>query len=289
MLRVNMSLGIRVVNRMLERGALRRVERLRQLNEHSDTSTTQVEENNGILLDLMGNGTRLHIGDAHVWSWYRGSSVGPYPCMSALFSLEMFLDELVNAGVPVSKIAAWVLRDAKTLASVGLSYGFLVRHIERVTNELDDFLSVPEIWALELGRTAKEGLLHVQGADPPDRVGGDRRRWTPREVAMQLVIAAVRHGDDAALKRLRDLSFHLVARAGGVNAPPQVRQWAAYLDSYMYTMQEQDDRIVIQVRVPEDIVEELAPAQAYSERVSEMYRLQARYRLQSVIHHIDTP
>jgi hypothetical protein len=65
--------------------------------------------------------------------------------MSALFSLEMMLDELVIAGVSVPTVASWVLRDAITLASPGLTYGFLVRHLEQVTDELDAFLSVPEV------------------------------------------------------------------------------------------------------------------------------------------------
>ena len=115
--------------------------------------------------------------------------------MSALFSLEMMLDELVKAGIPVPTVASWVLRDATTLASAGLTYGFLVRHIEQVADELERFLSVPEVWELEFSRIVSEDQLHVQGADPPERVGKERRCWTPREVATQLVFDAARRGD----------------------------------------------------------------------------------------------
>ena len=279
LLRGDLARGIQAVNRMLERGARRRVDVLRDLSRHPRKDIVQDEEESGISLDLLGYGARLYIGDAHVWCWYRGSSLGPYPCMSALFSLEMILDELVKAGVPVPTVASWVLRDATTLASAGLTYGFLVRHIEQVTDELDGFLCVPEVWELEFSRTISEGQLHVQGADPPERVGRERRHWTPSEVARQLVFDAARRGDADALERLRSLGQRLLERAGGVSAPPHVRQWAAHLDWDSYSVQQQHDHVVLEVNVPEDIVQALAPAQAQSARVFEMYRLQNRYRL----------
>jgi hypothetical protein len=279
LLRGDLARGIQVVNRMLERGVRRRVEVLRDLSRHPRKDAAQDEAESGIALDLLGYGARLYIGDVHVWCWYRGSSVGPYPCMSALFSLEMMLDELVKAGVPVPTVASWVLRDATTLASAGLTYGFLVRHIEQVADELDRFLSVPEVWELEFSRIVSEDQLHVQGSDPPERVGKERRCWTPREVAKQLVFDAARRGDADALERLRSAGQRLLERAGGVSAPPHVRQWAAHLDWDSYSVQQQQDHIVLEVNVPEDVVQALAPALAQSARVFEMYRLQNRYRL----------
>lgn len=279
LLREDPARGIHVVNRMLEFGARRRVEVLRDLGQHPLKDMVQDEEEGGILLDLLGCGVRWYIGDSHVWSWYRGSSVGPYPCMSALFSLEIRLDELVRAGVPVSTVASWVLRDATTLASAGLIYGFLVRHIEQVTDELDGFLSSPEVWELEFSRKVSEGWLHVQGVDPPERVGRERRGWTPYNVTMLLVIDAVRRGDADALERLRRVGQRLLERAGGVNAPPEVRQWVSGFDWASYSVQQQQDHVVLEVNLPKDVVQALAPAQAQSARVLEMYRLWNRYRL----------
>ena len=44
--------------------------------------------------DLNITGTRrLYVGDEHVWMWYRGTGVGPYPCMSALQALERTCDQ----------------------------------------------------------------------------------------------------------------------------------------------------------------------------------------------------
>ncbi|MCX5800494.1 MAG: ATP-binding protein [Candidatus Eisenbacteria bacterium] len=278
LLRGDPERGIRMINRMLERGARRRVEVLQELSGHPRKNTPQDEKENGISLDLLGYGDRLYIGDPHVWCWYRGSSVGPYPCMSALFSVEMMLDELVKADLPARTLASWVLHDATTLASPGLIYGFLVRHIEQVTDELDGFLSVPEVWELEISRRVSEGQLHVQGADSPERVGRERRRWTPFEVAAKLVFDAAQRGDTKALERLRSIGERLLERAGGVSAPPHVRQWVAYLDRNSYSVEQQGDDIVLKVKFPEDVVQAMAPARTQSARVSEMFRLLNRYR-----------
>ena len=284
LLRGDPARGIQVIDHMLERGARRRVEVLRDLSWQLEQDEGQDEEANDISLDLLGYGIRTYIGDGHVWSWYRGSSVGPYPCMSALFALEMVLDELVNADVPIRKVVSWLLRNATTLASVGLAYGFLVRHIEHVTDELDDFLSAPDVWVLEFSRITSESVLHVQGADSPERVGSERRRWTPREVAIQLIFATASRDDTNALERLRGVGQRLLERAGGVSAPPEIHQWAACLDWNNYSMQQQHNQVLLEVNIPEEVTQALAPTQAYSARVGEMYRLQSRYRLRR-----DTP
>jgi energy-coupling factor transporter ATP-binding protein EcfA2 len=252
LLRANWQLGLGVIDRMLDRGARNRIEVLNALERRRGERAFSNQQEMGISMDLFGYGPRMYLGDAHVWSWYRGSSVGPYPCMSALFALEMVLDELVQAGFALRSIVKALLRNAATLATPGLAYGFLVRHIDRVTDELDDFLAVPEVWQLEFGRTISEGRLHVQGPDPANRIGKERRRWTPRDVASQLVLDAARRGDDETIDRLRGVGRTLIKRAGGDDAPPEVVQWAAHLDWDSYEMETEGNRLIVQVRPPQE-------------------------------------
>ncbi len=263
---------------MLDHGAHGRIEALRNVGFRFTESAPQQAEGEGLQIELLGAGSRVFVGDSHVWSWYRGSSFGPYPCMSALFALEMFLDEQVQMDVSPRAIATWLMRDATTLATAGLVYGFLVRHIEKVVDELDGFLAAPDIWQLELGRATSEGFLHVQGPDAPKLAGHDRRGWTPREVATRLVLAAAQRGDDKAVERLRAVGRRLVEAAGGETAPPHVRQWAAHLDWDAYSLRAHEGHHILELQVPEDVVQALAPAQAHSAKVTEMYRLQNRYR-----------
>jgi hypothetical protein len=279
LLRCEFSRTLKVIERMLDRGAVARVEILRDLarNLGDDNSALKPSE-----LRLFGAGPRQFAGDPHVWGWYRGSSVGPYPCMSALFCLEIFLDDCVRSGYKPSVLARTILRDATTLASVGLCYGFLVRHLDPMGNDLDDFLAVPKIWCLEFGRVASEGRLHVQGPDPSIIRGSDRRTWTPHHVAMYQIVAAGQAGNTERLSQIRDIGRRLVEAAGGSSAPPEVQQWAASLDSTKYTQHREDNRLIFAVTPPEEVTAALEPVWARQDQQGEMYALLNRYLPQRI-------
>jgi hypothetical protein len=233
----------------------------------------------GLELNFADSGSRNFVGDEHVWSWYRGSSVGPYPCMSALFSLEMFMDGCVRSGIDVRTLTARIMRGASTLASVGLCCGFLIRHVDKVSNELDNLLADPTVWELEFSRVSHEGSLHVQGADDSTVPGRERRGWMPLNVAMYLVVGAMQRRDDQRLKELHDIGTRLIQNAGGDNASPTVKRWAAHLDWKNYVLVEENGQLLIKAHVPEEVTEALAPVTEDIEWHQEMYRLLNRYRL----------
>lgn len=270
--------GLVVVERMLERAARDRTRSLQESDGGAGRPTTPM----GVEMRLLGSESRLYAGDSHVWYWYRGSSVGPYPCMSALLALEGVMDGLVRMGTTVREVAEWLLRDAQTLATPGLLYGFLVRHIEKVTDELDDFLGNPEVWELEFRRIVNEGRLHVQGPDPEDLVGRERRRWNPANVAGYLVTTAAQRRDDAALERLRGVGRRLLEASGGTEAPAHVKQWAAGLDVDTYVLHPHEKGYIVEAKPPEEAEAALAPVRTQSERTGRMYGLMNRYRLRTL-------
>jgi hypothetical protein len=268
--------GLRLINRMLDRGARARLASLLDLDNRAGRNLSHSFE--GIDLDIIGMGPRKFIGDSHAWSWYRGSSVGPYPCMSALLALEIAIDESARQGVTLKEVATAVLRDATTIASLGLLFGFFVRHLEEITDELDCFLASPAIWELEFGRIASEGHIHVQRGDSEQLVNVDRRRWPPVDVAARLVILAQQRGDNLALLRLRAVGLRLVEAAGGDSAPPYVQQWAAHLDAARYSIQSDGDRRVLKLDLPESVTQAMESAHQRSANVAELLRLLHRYR-----------
>ena len=79
------------INRMLNHAANFRVRKMHSYRDLGDQS----QGLEGVRLDLTGSGVRLFVGDSHVWAWYRGTSVGPYACMSALLAVERFIDHSV--------------------------------------------------------------------------------------------------------------------------------------------------------------------------------------------------
>ena len=91
--------------------------------------------------------------------------------MSALLAVERFADELLDQGYPLGGIAPLLLAECHNLAMPGLVVGILVRHLDLVTDELDSWLSCPDVWLLEFDRVVTEVLLHVQGADPTTPAG----------------------------------------------------------------------------------------------------------------------
>src|SRR5437763_13089821 len=110
---------------MLDHAARFRVEKLATYIQEA----SEREDLQGVHLDLPWIGHRLYVGDSHVWSWYRGTSVGPYACMSALLALERFIDHLLEKlNFPAQTIVELLLRDCHHLAIPGLAVGFLTRH-----------------------------------------------------------------------------------------------------------------------------------------------------------------
>jgi hypothetical protein len=277
--------GLVVIELMLERAARDRSRILEDL----DSRLGRPAEALGMQMSLLGTESRRYVGDPHVWYWYRGSSVGPYPCMSALLALEKVMDEYVQAGLTLRKVADWLLRHAQTLATPGLLYGFLVRHLEKVTDELDDFLAVPEVWDVESRRLVNEGMLHIQGPDPKDLVGRERRKWQPATVAGYLVVKAAQNGDDAALERLRGVGRRLLDASGGAEAPAHVKQWAAVLDWDTYVLHPHEEGYVIEAKPPDEVEQALAPARKQSDLTMRMYGLMNRYRQRAITPYRQSP
>lgn len=260
--------------RYASRDAIMVIQRL--LNHAARNRATQIHGNcsEGRCLDLPGQGPKFCAGDSHVWAWYRGSTVGPYPAMSALMAVERFADEFVGHGIPLDRIVRLLLEGCENLAMPGLVVGLLVRHLDRVTDELDPWLADPYVWHLEFSRATHErsGPVH----NDPDTPGQDRRMDTFREVSGRLVAKALHGGDEAALDRLTAVAARLVSRAREILPEEDVttvRAWAAALRIEDYHPAEIDGNRGLQAVPPADVVEKLAPANAELERGQEAWRL----------------
>ena len=94
--RTDIRAGVAVLNRMLNHAASIRA---RTLLRDMDGGPYQAN------LKITGT-RRLYVGDDHVWMWYRGTGVGPYPCMSALQALERICDQFIEAGAPIGRLVS---------------------------------------------------------------------------------------------------------------------------------------------------------------------------------------
>ena len=270
--------GVACLNRLLNHAARHRVRALRDL--HDRQAAGDETDTYGRRLSITGE-SRTYVGDDHVWRWYRGTAVGPYPCMSALQALELVTDEITSAGVPIARLVSVLLKDADSLAMPGLVLGMLLRHLENAGDALEPFLVEPTVWELEFTRCVHEhsGLA----ADVPGLVGLDRRSWSLREASMMLALRA----DDQRAEQLCRLGEQLVstaARRVGADTShaarehlAAVRNWATALDRSAYQLEEHDGQLLIKQTTDPEVEAALGETNADLLRGNKALGLVARH------------
>ena len=292
LMRTDFRNGVAVLNRLLNHAALIRARTL-STPDHM-VPPAQGDPADAYLADLEITGERRrYVGDAHVWVWYRGTGVGPYPCMSALQALERMCDWLIAAGTPVGTVISILLEGCENLATVGLAVGILTRHLEQTDRLLDPYLAEPLVWQREFSRVASE--MGGLGANSEGLVEPERQRWTLREAAGLLVLTA----DDERADELRAIGEALVANArqqvestrgetldaeADLDESEQhlatVRSWAVTLDRDRYHATEASDGYYhIQATPPDEVVEALQPGQEDIQRSQQETRLNVRYHI----------
>ena len=283
--------GVAVLNRLLNHASLIRVRNLAYLHsmslglEDAEADPYQVD------LEVTGSG-RTYVGDEQVWYWYRGTGVGPYPCISALQALERVCDQFIERGIPIAKLVELLLEDCENLAMVGLTAGMLVRHMEIADNLLDPYFADPDIWHLEVRRVVKESSLiaaNSEGIKSPER-----RAWSLREAAMAMAANA----NDERASELRRVGETLVESVrytleeerdahppedtvneiGDIH--PELAKfmvWASCLDRDSFQISETPSGWYLHPTPPEEAVRTMEERNRSFERASEEVGLSARY------------
>ena len=282
--------GIAVLNRLLNHSALARARTLARLDSmrtglsDMDVSPYRIE------LELTG-APATYVGDEQVWYWYRGTGVGPYPCISALQALERACDQFIEHGTPIDKLMAALLNGCENLAMPGLVAGILVRHLEIVGDLLDPYFASPIAWHLEFQRVVKESSLLA--ANSEDIVASERRKWSLREAA---TVLAARASDERAAV-MRRTGEVLVENARLINERPHlsameenadgdeeagaelatVMLWASCLDRDKIQVRQTPDGVYIQPTPDVDVVQKLQDGNREIERSFNEINLSARY------------
>lgn len=271
------------INRMLDHAADFRVKKLSTYQNEVEPG----ENVEGVRLDIPGVGERMFVGDSHVWAWYRGTSVGPYACMSALLALERFIDHLLERlDIPARRIVELLLADCHNLAVPGLLVGFLKRHPKATGDLLDPFLVSPAVWHLESARVTGDYGFRVRDPDADKLTGSDRRGHTFHETVGAMVVNARLAGDEERLNQLGSLGEKLIVCAqaelkdsGGRydDYLAMIKSWAAEFRIENYRASTNGDQVLIQFERPEPIERVLAPRNAELQTTNLLYGLQNRY------------
>ena len=293
------------INRMLNHAALHRITDGAARSDNPDLDWNSYQ---GATLRLTdASGWRHYVGDSHVWAWYRGSSVGPYACMSALLALERYADQLLERlDVAAGSIVDFMLVGSRNLAVPGMLAGFLIRHLEKADGLIDPYLASAAAWHLETGRVTGEHFS-VRDRDADKLTGNERRVWTLHDVVGHLVVTARSQGDTSRQTELEKVGerleasvraeieeFRQKANMEDLNDETAAvlereldeqlavgRTWAAEFDFANYRVTQTDNTVIISFERPDDLEEALAGSTERLVATQELYRLQAEYALKN--------
>ena len=296
--------GVKVLNRMLNHATRIRVRELSRLHRIDQTHENVDFGMYHMTLEINGE-SREYFGDENVWRWYRGkTSVGPYPCMSALQALELVCDQkLVKDDISIKDLISVLLTKCESLAMIGFIVGMLIRHLEKSDRLLDPYLTHPVIWNYEFIRITQERMYPRLAADPDGLVARERRLWSFREVAMIIGFYA----DCERAEELRKLGQKLTknahqqlkftknqkqAKIGNYQTRladlniAQVRVWASSLDRNTHKTRNTSDGLEISTTPPQDVAASVQESNKDLQRGIESWNLLARYSTK--LNHVPT-
>lgn len=263
----------RVLNRILNHGARKRVEISAGYgrNLHSIGASDDEAEPQAMTLRIDGQ-PREYWGDGSVWNWYRGTSVGPYPCLSAIQAMERWAERLLEAGISGALISKMLLDGCENVAVPAMLFGLFTRHLETHGAQLDPYLADPSVWMFEFSRVASESVGFRASSD--GLVHPERRQWTPREVS----VALMTRGNEERRAELRSVGKLLIAN-GEQDAIDENRllNWAASLDDSSYKLSQEGESIILEVVLPQQVLESQVAHEAEQKRVNTALGLQNRY------------
>jgi hypothetical protein len=209
-----------------------------------------------VSVSLPSLGEVIYRGSADSWRWYRGGT-GPYPIISALIALERAADQLLDLGESLSDVVSFICGSSRSLAVLGVAFGFLVRHLPAVTFELDTFLADPVVWELELSRlVAEHAGPHIQQYETEGIHNPGYRRIRLQEVSKHLFCGALAAGDGAREAALIAAGAELARRGAEVPNLDQAAliSWVAHLRRDAYSFGETDGQTHIAFNPPADVV-----------------------------------
>ena len=291
--RTDFRRGVAVLNRLLNHAARVRASKLARLHSRCNSIDYVDIAQYSAELSITGRSS-IFLGDENVWKWYRGTGVGPYPCMSALQALELVCDQMLEAGAPVGTLVSVLLEGCENLAMVALAVGLLVRHLEVAGDLLDPYFSEPLIWRHEFGRIVDEhGLLEAssEGITSPERRG-----WSLREAAIATALRADEErvavllavGETlvdrarSSIERNRDAEPTLDYGLGNTEMDMElatVKAWASCLDRAGLRVHETPEGTYIRATPPEEVVQALEDGSEEAGLAEEAVRLLVRYNV----------
>lgn len=211
------------------------------LNHAATVSVESYGNDSSKSLEVIVNGNaRSFVGSDVSWLWYRGTGVGPYPCVSALQALELVMDESIADGKPIGPLMTQLLDGAESLAVAGLVVGLGLRYCDEAPELLDPFLTHPKVWELEQNRQVNEHT-HLRLSSEVPVLHPERRRLT----LPYFVLAQVAAAGGGRTRELRELGLKLAANGAD---DPYVLRLSEWFDGENYVYRDSESGSFVSLR-----------------------------------------
>ncbi len=109
------------------------------------------------------SGFREFWGDTQVYCWFRGTTVGSYPVISALMALEEWMERQIEADINVEALFEKVLSGSNSVAVLGICLSMALAYPEKCLKVALPIASCPDIWEMDISRLAYDSTNSWNG------------------------------------------------------------------------------------------------------------------------------
>jgi hypothetical protein len=102
------------------------------------------------------SGPREFWGDTQVYCWFRGTTGGPYPVISALMALEEWMERQIEADRDVEVLFEKVLGGSNSVAVLGICLSMALAYPEKCLKVALPIAICPDIWEMDISRLAHD-------------------------------------------------------------------------------------------------------------------------------------
>lgn len=97
-------------------------------------------------------GSQHFLGNTQVYCWFRGTTVGPYPVISALMALEEWMERQIESSRDVETLFHKVLAESHSVAVLGICVNMALTYPEKCLKAVLPIVSSPYVWEMDLAR-----------------------------------------------------------------------------------------------------------------------------------------
>lgn len=152
-LNTNEHEALRLISILVNRATM---SNLRNDAFHSNASPVDI-----VLRDASTGLTQRLSGDARIFQWYRPNGGAPFPVLSALMALEVWMEQQIESGREPEELFRTVLAPSTSVATLGVCVGVALAYPDQCLAAAASWVSLPLVWIYDIARLSTDRMGHV--------------------------------------------------------------------------------------------------------------------------------